>query len=114
LPEGAICSTEFLVVVPKSNIQQKFLGFFCSSKSFCEQMELHAIGTTGSHQRISPKQALEIKIQFPNSVKEQMSLVEVLEEIDLEIGALIQKNEKAKHIKQAMMQELLTGKVRLI
>lgn len=45
---------------------------------------------------------------------EQTAIAEVLTEMDLELAALEQRREKTRALKQAMMQELLTGKTRLI
>jgi type I restriction enzyme S subunit len=48
------------------------------------------------------------------SLKEQTAITEVLIDMDAEIAALEQRREKTCALKQAMMQELLTGKTRLI
>ncbi len=48
------------------------------------------------------------------SVEEQIAIATVLHDMDSEIAALEQKRDKTKLIKQGMMQELLTGKTRLI
>ena len=45
---------------------------------------------------------------------EQNQIVKTLSDMDEEIGQLESKLEKAKQLKQGMMQELLTGKTRLI
>ena len=49
---------------------------------------------------------------FP-TLSEQESIASILCDMDGEIEALTAKKEKYKGIKQAMMQELLTGKTRL-
>jgi type I restriction enzyme S subunit len=48
------------------------------------------------------------------SFEEQTAIAEVLKDMDTEIAALEQRREKTRALKQAMMQELLTGKTRLI
>ena len=48
------------------------------------------------------------------SVEEQDAIVDVLSEMDDEIAALEQRRDKILAIKQGMMQQLLTGRVRLI
>ena len=48
------------------------------------------------------------------SFPEQTAIAEVLSDMDAEIAALEQRGEKTRNLKQAMMQELLTGKTRLI
>jgi type I restriction enzyme, S subunit len=47
-------------------------------------------------------------------VPEQTAIAEVLTDMDAELAALEQRREKARALKQAMMQELLTGKTRLL
>jgi type I restriction enzyme S subunit len=47
-------------------------------------------------------------------LKEQTAIATVLLDMDTEIGSLESKLAKAREIKQGMMQELLTGKIRLI
>ncbi len=54
------------------------------------------------------------KLRVPPSREEQNSIAAVLSDMDSEIGALEAKLSKARKIKQGMMQELLTGRIRLI
>jgi type I restriction enzyme S subunit len=56
--------------------------------------------------------AYEVKI--PADRSEQAAIAEVLSDMDAEIAALEQRREKTRFLKQAMMQELLTGNTRLI
>jgi type I restriction enzyme S subunit len=76
-------------------------------------MELHAIGTTGSHQRINPSQALAIEVNTPTDKTEQTAIAAIRSDMDAEIAALETKLAKARQIKNGMMQELLTGRIRL-
>ena len=48
------------------------------------------------------------------SVQEQNAIVRVLSDMDAEITALEQRRDKTLAIKQGMMQQLLTGRVRLV
>ena len=45
---------------------------------------------------------------------EQTAIAAILSDMDAEIAALETKLAKARNIKQGMMQELLTGRIRLI
>jgi type I restriction enzyme S subunit len=47
------------------------------------------------------------------SVSEQIAIAAILSDMDAEIAALEAKLAKARQIKQGMMQELLTGRIRL-
>ncbi len=56
----------------------------------------------------------EILVLIPNSIAEQTAIAEILSDMDSEIEVLEEKCEKYKKIKQGMMQQLLTGKIRLV
>ena len=45
---------------------------------------------------------------------EQTAIAEVLTDMDAELAALKQRRDKTRLLKQAMMQELLTGRTRLV
>ncbi len=53
-------------------------------------------------------------IHFPSSITEQQAIANILSKMDNEITALEIKKAKYEAIKQGMMQQLLTGKIRLI
>ena len=53
-------------------------------------------------------------IHFPSSITEQQAIATILTKMDDEITALEAKKAKYEAIKQGMMQQLLTGKIRLI
>jgi type I restriction enzyme S subunit len=63
---------------------------------------------------ISKKDFSEIIFLFPPQKNEQSSIANILSDMDAEIKQLEQKLSKYKFIKQGMMQELLTGKIRLV
>lgn len=56
-------------------------------------------------------EAIEIRSPGPD---EQIAIAEVLSDLDVEIGALAAQLGKARLLKQGMMQELLTGRTRLV
>lgn len=68
-------------------------------------------GTT--HKRISRGALGRIKIELPN-IEEQTHIATILSDMDNEITALESKLEKYRKLKQGMMQNLLTGKIRLV
>lgn len=112
--DTAVASTEFLVLTPKPEVSREFLYIVCSSPFFCDQMEQAATGTTGSHQRVSPYGAMTLEISLPIDEAEQAAIAAVLSDMDAEIEALESRRAKARQIKQGMMQQLLTGRVRLV
>ena len=56
----------------------------------------------------------KLPIDVPPSLDEQIAIATALSEMDLEIDLLKKRREKNTELKQGMMQELLTGKTRLI
>jgi len=62
---------------------------------------------------ISKKNTQEVKFVFPE-IEEQCAIAQILSDMDVEIQALRAKRSKYEKIKQGMMQELLTGKTRLV
>jgi type I restriction enzyme S subunit len=53
-------------------------------------------------------------LYIPADYQEQAVLAQILTDMDAEITALEQRRDKYKAVKAGMMQELLTGKTRLI
>lgn len=53
-------------------------------------------------------------IKFPSNIQEQKAIASVLSSMDKEIESLEGKKAKYEQIKQGMMQQLLTGKIRLV
>jgi type I restriction enzyme, S subunit len=70
--------------------------------------------TFGSAQQvINLKDVNRLELSIPSSHKEQTAIATILSDMDNELQALTQKLEKARALKQGMMQQLLTGKIRL-
>jgi type I restriction enzyme, S subunit len=59
-------------------------------------------------------QVAAFSLLMPDAVLEQTAIAEVLTDMDAELAALEQRREKTRALKQAMMQELLTGRTRLV
>jgi len=55
-----------------------------------------------------------IDIALPPTLAEQQAIAAVLSHMDTELATLEQKRDKLRVLKQGMMQELLTGKTRLL
>lgn len=70
-------------------------------------------GQTGSQMNLNTGLISNTMINLP-SRKEQSAIAAVLSDMDAEIAALETKLAKARQIKQGMMQELLTGRIRLV
>jgi len=63
---------------------------------------------------ISKTNLKEVEISIPPSVEEQIRIAQIISDMGAEIEALVMKLEKYRLIKQGMMQNLLTGRIRLV
>ena len=99
----------FQSIVCKENIDFEFIYYLMSTKK--DDLLRNASGST--FLEISPNKVKSLEIEIP-SLSEQTRIATVLSDMDAELEALGQKLNKARQIKQGMMQELLTGRVRLI
>lgn len=77
------------------------------------QCDIYKSQTGGAQPHVHASHLTNIPMAFP-SVDEQVAIVEVLSKMDEEIKALELKKDKYGAVKVGMMQQLLTGKVRLI
>ncbi len=66
----------------------------------------------GNHKRYYIPEYQNLELFAPN-YDEQRAIAAVLSDMDAEIDALEQRRDKTRAIKQGMMQQLLTGRVRL-
>lgn len=64
--------------------------------------------------RIVLKNFKKIELHVPEELNEQEAIASILFDMDNDIWALEKKLKKLVAIKQGMMEELLTGKVRLV
>lgn len=77
-----------------------------------KQVEEVAQGTTIIH--LQPSKLGKLSIRIPTDLKEQKAIADVLSDMDSEIQSLESRLTKYQSLKQGMMQQLLTGKIRLI
>ena len=69
---------------------------------------------SGTRAKLNKSELNKITVCLPPEKTEQTAIATVLSEMDVEIDALETKLAKARLLKHGMMQELLTGKIRLV
>lgn len=84
-----------------------------NSKKVVQYLKDIATGTT-SVAAIYTRDLFGIELSFPKSLSEQTRIATILSDMDAELEALEAQLGKARKVKQGMMQELLTGRVRLV
>lgn len=88
-----------------------FLSYYLNSSIGRKIMNVLAQGAT--RYNLSKNNFAETVIKLP-SKDEQTAIASILSDMDSEIESLEQKLEKYRQVKQGMMQQLLTGKIRLV
>ena len=101
-------------IVAKSKtdeLSHEYRRYCFQTAAIRQQFQFYAVGTkvTG----ISKTNIAKLTMPVP-TVPEQTAIAEILMIMDAELAALEQRREKTHALKQAMMQELLTGRIRLI
>jgi len=101
-----------LVVLKNVKIDRYYLSYMMSYKIIQNQIITSVAG--GVVPTLTQEQISGFTFPIPNSIQEQKAISNTLSDMDTEITQLESKKEKYQAIKQGMMQELLTGKTRLI
>lgn len=90
----------------------QFLYYILCSDAIMNQYVSMAAGS--SVQNLNKEKVTNVLLYAPTSLQEQSAIASVLTLMDNEISALEAKEAKYEQIKQGMMQQLLTGKIRLV
>jgi type I restriction enzyme S subunit len=95
----------------ESQVCSNYLFHYLTGDDFKYQISGQA---TGSAQlNFGPSHVSKVTLKCP-LIPEQTAIATVLSDMDTEIESLESKLAKAREIKQGMMQELLTGRIRLV
>lgn len=109
----SVTSVDVTIYRPDENIfDRRILLYLLSTDEWFKQVLEQVGGTT--HKRISRGNLGNIKIKIPKSLTEQTRIATILSDMDAELEALEGQLSKARKVKQGMMQELLSGRVRLV
>ena len=78
------------------------------------QKQIFESQKSGAQHNLTVEDVRKLVVELPSTIEEQTAIVSILSDMDNEIEALEQKLVKTRQIKQGMMQQLLTGKIRLV
>jgi type I restriction enzyme, S subunit len=96
----------------KNKVDGLFLAYYMRSNQGRKIIKILAQGST--RYNISKTALLKAEILIPSNKNEQVSISKVCSDIDAELTLLLERYNKTKKIKEAIMQELILGKTRLI
>ncbi|MDM1442786.1 restriction endonuclease subunit S [Myroides odoratimimus] len=106
---GVIANNLFRLIPKIELVELYFKYVFYFMKSYLEE-----ISSSSTMAALNFTTLNNIDLYFPKSLSEQTRIATILSDMDAELAALEKQLAKARQIKQGMMQELLTGRVRLV
>ncbi|TLU81930.1 MAG: hypothetical protein FDX21_10250 [Chlorobium sp.] len=106
----SLCSSQAILGIrPKETLESEFLYYFLTSlKTIVKSM-----GQQGTQSNLNKAMVQAFQINLP-TFSEQTAIAKVLSDMDNEIDMLEIKLEKILQLKQGMMYNLLTGKIRIV
>lgn len=111
--DGDLVFAGFLIRVhpDPSKLIASFLFNFVQSKVYWDWVRMMSMrsGQPG----INGNEFAQLPLYLP-SIDEQTAIAAILSDLDAELSALEARRDKTRALKQAMMQELLTGRIRLV
>lgn len=113
VPEGTVFSGFVLRGRPQNEkLTRNFTKYCFRSEPIRRRIISRATYTTRA--LTNGRQLSQVEIYAPNEAAEQDAIASVLSDMDAEIQALDTRLEKARQVKEGMMQNLLTGRIRLV
>lgn len=109
LTEPYWCGGHCYSVIPKG-IDNRFLYQALKGR----QQAIMALRVGSGLPNVQKTALRRFKLQLPTSIAEQAAIATVLSDMDAELAALEARRDKTRALKQGMMQELLTGRTRLV
>ena len=94
----------------QGSVDTHYLSYQFHSEPFKQRVRTVAVGQTMAS--LNTRILKNVLIALP-SLPEQTDIAAILADMDAEIAVLEEKLTKARQVKQGMMQELLTGRIRL-
>ncbi len=104
------CIHDGFVLFDKPSVEQGFLYHILKDL----EPRWANTGQTGSQMNLNTGLIKSVQIPLPSTKAEQEAIAEALSDMDTEVDALEAKIAKASQLKQGMMHNLLTGKIRLV
>jgi type I restriction enzyme S subunit len=109
--EGAIASSLVIIRPKLASLYADYLSCYFKSQLCAQMIERWAGGA--AQPNLGAQDLSKFRIRLP-SIPEQIAIAAVLTDMDAELTALEQRLTKTRALKQGMMQELLTGRTRLV
>lgn len=108
----SVSSTEFLVLIPRKVIYYSFIYRLLKSNYIQNYLQSHITGTSSSHQRVRPKDILELNITIPTE-KILTKYHKVTSKTLIKIDSNKIQNKSLSHIRDSLLPRLMSGRIRV-
>lgn len=108
-----IVSPAYTVLTPMKNADSLFFSYLFKMPKMTNLFWRNSQGLVDDTLNCKYKDFSIVKVALPQTKEEQTAIAQVLQSVDKEITLLKAKAEKLRELKNGLMQQLLTGKVRL-
>lgn len=98
----------------EKKIEQRYILHLFSDQFDYLKRQTQQLSVGGIMEGLSVAIVSKLIVRYPKKAKDQKEIIEIFDDMNLEIRKLEEKLSKYQKIKQGMMGELLTGKVRLM
>lgn len=113
LTKPATLNSGVFVVRPINHVYStRFLYYVLESRVFRDFLDMLSAGSTIVH--LYQKDLVNFSFMAPSTIEEQEAIADIIYDLDCEVRKLEEKLCKYQKIKQGMMSDLLTGKIRLV
>jgi len=111
--EGAIVSTGFAVLRPKSGVHQEFLGYLLQADVFINQVIAESVGV--SYPAIAETRLGGLKVAYPTDIGEQEKIVSFIENENIALTSAITRTQREIELIQEyrtrLISDVVTGKL---
>jgi len=105
-----LCTSQAILGIrPKITLSVEFLYYYLMSL----KPIVKSLGQQGTQSNLNKGMVQDFRLSLP-PLSEQTAIATVLSDMDAELSKLVARRDKTRDLKQAMMQELLTGRIRLV
>ena len=109
---NSICSTEFIVYKAIHNYPKSYIYEIINSDEFTKFLVANATGSTGSRQRVKPKDTLGYKIVLP-TIDKIIEIDKILSPIHKNIQLNTQESNTILQIRNTLLPKLMSGEIKV-
>lgn len=107
-----LMNTSVIRFKPLEGLDSKYMEIYLASNFFKDQIDQMITG--GAQPNFGPAHLRKAFIPIPPTMSEQIEIAKILTDLEMDISSQVNQLLKARLLKQGIMQELLTGRIRLV